>query len=451
MRITKSFLWPVLALVLCSAAPHAFARCYKVIGTQDNPGVTSGYIKPSEGVAASWAGACDTCNGNLGIPSVINLSSGDFIPPGTMLASSVAPFVQYGTTGGYDPERVFFRCAPEDPVYEMYSTNGDNYYSGHPTRDKTGLALGLEAAYETAWDNILLRLTNVTTGEYFTDIWKERLLTDLDTDSHGYRLVKAKNLSTVRAEVYSSGGNQSHLYANTRLSQIYAYTQPSAYIAIKGPGLAAPTTGNSHVNDFNGWASNWPGAIGMYRNVTLKRYPTCVVLNATPYVFLPSVSRNDIENGTATSEVPFQISFKCQNAMVSGTGNNQTALGILASPGAYAAAPKLGLVNAQSGISHLVSDNYGSSGYAEGVGIRILRDNNPINLLSSENSALGGANANQMGWYPIIGNNTVLTGNRNGVDFYTENFRARLEKLPQAAAVTPGRVRATATVVIRVQ
>lgn len=108
MRITKSFLWPVLALVLCSAAPHAFARCYKVIGTQNNPGVTSSYIKPSEGVAASWAGACDTCNGNLGIPSVINLSSGDFIPPGTMLASSVAPFVQYGTTGGYDPERVFF-------------------------------------------------------------------------------------------------------------------------------------------------------------------------------------------------------------------------------------------------------------------------------------------------------------------------------------------------------
>lgn len=87
------------------------------------------------------------------------------------------------------------------------------------------------------------------------------------------------------------------------------------------------------MNDFNGWAGNWPGAIGMYRNVTLKRYPTCVVLNATPYVFLPSVSRNDIENGTATSEVPFQISFKCQNAMVSGTGNNQTALGILASPG----------------------------------------------------------------------------------------------------------------------
>lgn len=437
-------------ILLCMPFSEAWARCYKVTqAPSNNPGSRSIHI--GEGQSGSWSGACNTCNGNLGLPSVVNLSNGALLPPGTLLASSIAPFTQYGQSAGYDPERVFARCAPGDDIYEMYATNGDNLYSGYPTGNATGNTLGLEAAYDTVWDNILLRLTNVTTGEYITDIWKERLLTDLDVDSRGYRLVKAKNLSTIRSELFSAGSTEYHRYDDDELSQLAGYREPNAYIALRGNGFSGPTTGVTHRSSITGWYGRWPGAIGLYGQVTLKRYPTCVVLNAAPYVPLPTIQRNAIENGE-TSEAAFQISFKCEDAMVSGIANNNTALGIMVPPGAFASASNLGLVNASAGVSHLVSDNYGAAGMAQGVGIRILRDNTPITLLSTQNSGIGNMpTAAEMGWLPVVGNASQLIGNDSGISQYIENFIARLEKLPGSHPVTSGKVKATANVIIRVQ
>lgn len=439
-----------LLILLCMPFSNTWATCYRVDQVpSNNPGQRSIHI--GEGQSGPWTGACDTCNGSLGLPSVVNLSNGSLVPPGTLLASSIAPFTQYGQSAGYDPERVFARCAPGDDIYEMYSTNGDNFYSGYPSGNQTGLALGLEAAYDTVWDNILLRLTNVTTGEYITDIWKERLLTDLDVDSRGYRLVKAKNLSTIRSELFSAGPTRYHYYNSSLLSRLMSYTQPNAYIALRGNGFAGPVTGATHAASITGWYARWPGAIGLYGQVTLKRYPTCVVLNATPYVLLPTIQRHAIENGE-TSEATFQISFKCESAMVSGVANNNTALGIMVSPGAFASANTLGLVNASAGVSHLVSDNYGTAGMAQGVGIRILRDNTPITLLSTQNSGVGSVpTATEMGWMPVVGNASQLVSSDSGVNQYIENFLARLEKLPGTNPVTSGKVRATANVIIRVQ
>ncbi|WP_087111505.1 fimbrial protein [Halomonas citrativorans] len=440
-------------ILLCMPFSEAWARCYKVTqAPSNNPGNSSIHI--GEGQSGPWSGACGTCNGNLGLPSVVNLSNGSLVPHGTLLASSIAPFIQYGQPAGYDPERVFTRCAPGEDIYEMYSTNGDNRYSGYggsPKGDTTGRALGLEAAYDTVWDNILLRLSNVTTGEYITDIWKERLLTDLDVDSRGYRLVKAKNLSTIRADLFSAGSTTYHYYNSNVLTRPMSYSQPNAYIALRGNGLAGPKTGVTHASDITGWHGRWPGAIGLYGQVTLKRYPTCVVLNATPYVLLPTIQRSAIENGE-TSEAVFQISFKCENAMVSGIANNNTALGIMVSSGAFSAASNLGLVNASAGVSHLVSDNYGAAGMAEGVGIRILRDNTPIILLSTQNSGfIDGTVVPETGWLPVVGNASQLISSDSGMNQYIENFIARLEKLPGSHPVTSGKVRATANVIIRVQ
>ncbi|MBD9680650.1 fimbrial protein [Pseudomonas sp. PDM18] len=442
---------PLLALLL---APSAWATCYKVTSVGTATTAATYQIRPGEGVAGAWPGdgACDTCNGSLGLPSVINVSDASFQPDGSIIASSVAPFTQYGATAGHDPERVFFRCAPEDVVYEMFSSNADDLYSGYYNGgDSVGNSIGLQSAYRTAWPNVLLRLTHVETGAYFTDIWRERQLSGLDIDSRGYQLVKAKNLSAVRAELFRAPLESTRYYSPTIASQAYLYTQPAGYIAIKGPGLAYPIVGQTHISNYPGWHYNWPGAIGLYNKMTLKRYPTCAVTNVTPNVVFPSISIGEINAG-ANREMPFQVDFKCQTGVINSTAANGTALGIKVSAGALAASSGLGLINANGGLSYLVSDRYGQPGVAQGVGIRLLRDGSAMNLLANEDSAKG-SNAAAVGWYPAIGSASNKTGEVSGISQYTETFRARLEKLSLGTmpTVTPGRVEATAQVVIRVQ
>ncbi|WP_284337682.1 fimbrial protein [Comamonas sp. NoAH] len=428
------------------------ATCYRVTSVGSATTTSNTQIRPGEGSAASFS-ACDTCNGSLSLPTVINVTDPSFQPYPTLIASSVVPFILYGDRGGYDPERVFYRCAPEDAVYEQFSTNADNLYSGwYNGGDSVGISIGLESAYRTAWPNVLLRLTHVETGQFFTDIWHERLLTGLDIDSRGFQLVKAKNLSAIKAELFSAPLESTRYYSPSTPSQLYSYTQPAGYIAIKGPGISSPTTGNSHAVDYTGWASYWPGTIGLYNNVTLKRYPTCAVTNVTPHIFFPSISVGEINNGDSR-EATFEVAFKCQTGATSSVASNGTALGVKASAGSQSAAASLGLINANGGLSYLVSDRYGTSGFANGVGIVILRNGQQINLLANENSGLGSASANEMGWYPVIGPSSDLISSSDGIAQYRELFSARLEKLRTGTQppVTAGKVEATAEVVIRVQ
>ncbi len=443
---------PLLALLVC---PNIWATCYKVIGVGSATTTANNYIRPGEGSAANWLGAHDTANGPLGLPSVVNVSSSSFVPYATLIASSVAPLSQYGSSTGYDPEQVLFRCAPADAVYEMYSTNADNIYSGWAGTDSTGKSIGLQAAYRTAWPNVLLRLTHMESGQYITDVWREHQLTGLDIDSRGYQLVKAKNFSAVRAELFSAPRENIYFPGNPPQyffpERTYDYTQPSAYIAFKGPGIPYPVVGRIHYGNSNGWYYYWPGAIGLYNDVTLKRYPTCAVTNVTPYVVFPSISLGEINAG-AFREAPFNLTFKCQTRMTNSTARNGTALGIRVSAGSLSASSALGLINSYGGLSYLVSDRYGQPGMAQGVGIRLIRNGVAMNLLANENSA-NGAHAESRGWYPVVSGASNLTGNAENINRYSETFRARLEKftLGTQPTVTPGRVEATAQIVIRVQ
>ncbi|WP_028631744.1 fimbrial protein [Pseudomonas parafulva] len=443
----------LLSLFAMVFSPVALATCYKVTSV-GRPGTTANWqIRPGEGTASAWRGACGACNGSLGLPSVVNVSDSSFQPHATLLASAVAPFTQYGSVAGFDPEHVLFRCEQQDEVYEMFSTNGNNLYSGwYRGGDSVGNTIGLQHAYSTAWANVLLRLTHLDTGQYFTSTWNERRLTGLDRDSRGYQLVKAKNLSAVRAELFSAPYNRRYSrYAPTAPSTLYRYAQPAAYIAIKGPGIGSPRVGQPHFGNYAGWFRNWPGSLGLYNRVTLKRYPTCAVTSVTSHVNFARISVEEINTG-ASREVPFVVAFKCQQDAVSSTAPNATALGIKVSSGSLAASSSLGLINQNGGVSYLVSDRYGQPGIAQGVGIRISRGGAAMNLLTREDSAEGIASGAR-GWYPVIGASSNLTGSANGIALYSEVFHARLEKLQVGTqpAVTAGRVEATAQVVIRVQ
>ncbi len=433
--------WILCSVLMLALSETARAQCYWVtrVGTANTTNLYE--IRPGEGSARRMY-SCDTCNGSLGLPNVINVTSPEFQPPGTLLASGIATFMEYGNNVEDNPDTVFYRCAPEDAgkLFEMYSTNGDNAYSGHQNYEY-GTSIGVSGGFATAWKDVVSRLTNLETGEVFSNIWKARSLTGLDVDSRGFLLVKAKNLSRIRTELYRVAVPNG--IGNTTLG-VYGYTQPNAYIAFTGPGISGPVAGTNHLNSWPGWPDYWPGTIGLYGKVSIRRSATCAVNNVTPVVTFPTISIPELNAGS-TRQLPFDIEFKCEAAAVSGVTSNATAMGILVSAGSLAAANQLGLVS-NGGASHLLSDQYGSPGIASGVGIRIQRNHQDIRLLTHLNT---GSN-NAGGWYPAQGPASVLLDTQGGIKRYRETFSATLEKLA-GQTVTPGQIDATAQVIIRVQ
>ncbi|WP_315904190.1 fimbrial protein [Serratia proteamaculans] len=116
---------------------------------------------------------------------------------------------------------------------------------------------------------------------------------------------------------------------------------------------------------------------------SLSYTATCVARNVTPLVILPTISVSQLTAGQ-TSQAQFTINIECDNAAVSGVSTNNTALGLQVPYDSYAAAQQLGLVNANGGVSYLLSSGYGSdSSVATGVGIALSNASNgtPINFV----------------------------------------------------------------------
>lgn len=54
----------VLPLLLALLASSSWATCYKVTAVGNATTTSNTQIRPGEGSAGTWAGACDTCNGS---------------------------------------------------------------------------------------------------------------------------------------------------------------------------------------------------------------------------------------------------------------------------------------------------------------------------------------------------------------------------------------------------
>ncbi|PNM25893.1 fimbrial protein [Yersinia enterocolitica] len=424
----------ILFIGLCSTS--AWSTCTRIT-IQSQLGV-------GDGTASDWAGSLDYNNGSLGLPGLIDLSTAaNFQPDGTLLAAGTSDFTTFALNTGYDPNRVLFRCAAADvdQLFEMYATNGDNDFGGK--NEDGAIAGNVPSGFATYVRNVVIRLTNLSTGEYYSRLWKGRRLTDLDKDSSGRILVKAKNFSNLYTELFRI--DYARASTNNAASYLYAYTQPNAYIAFKGPGISGPIEGTDSVSNWPGWYATWPASIGLYNYVTFRRTTICAVTNFTPTVILPRISVAELNSGSTTS-AEFKVDFQCQTGVTSGVTAGTVAMGFLVPAANAAKAQALGLMNGSGGISHLVSDSYGSAGTASGVGIRIYRNNSPIYLLSKNVTQTG----NNAGWYGIFQGAQEITGTVSGGNSYTENFRAELTKI-SGQTVTPGAVNAHAQVVIRVQ
>lgn len=154
--------------LLFSTAP--WANCVKVT---DNSFLSEAAIKAGY-TARYWRGAYDDNIGHLGLPSVISVSANNkFQPSGTVLASAVANFLTAGVQTPYSAKQVLYRCDLKDAgqLYELYSTNADNPFVGGRQ------AKEVEGAYYDAERNVAVRMTNLSTGEYYSRYWKQRQLT----------------------------------------------------------------------------------------------------------------------------------------------------------------------------------------------------------------------------------------------------------------------------------
>ncbi|KFD21838.1 fimbrial protein [Yokenella regensburgei] len=404
----------------------------------------------TDGIANNWrtGGGNDGWNGLLpGISKSIDLTSNqNFQPAGTILTSSGGiPFTTFAHKGGgYDPEQVFFRCTPDTAgqLFEAFSTNGDDAHAGwYEANDVPG-------AYLTKIKNIALRLTNDVTGSYFTDSWQQRPLENLDTDKDGNFLIKAKNFSTISVELIKT--LDIRYYGVDAPANYNSFINPNAYMVFRGPGISSwdIKVGQPHRGgNWAGWASDWPSVISLYsNNIAVKRAAMCQVTDFTPLVQFPPISAAQLRQGEYAT-APFQIGFACESNVISGVATNKSnvAMGLLAPDSSIASALRFGLTSG-SAVSWLLDENYGATGKARGVGVRVYRDGTAINFLTTTVAGTGTAG----GWMPVLGNSTQNTGSQNGVNYYNETFEARLASFG-GEDVTAGSYQSHAQILLRIQ
>lgn len=437
---TNLLLCSIFFISFTSSVVHA--ACVRISTTTTSP-TNSSYVDPAYGTTAIWSGAFDANRGMLNLP-VINITDESFQPNGTLLGSSVVPFITYGQEGGYDPEQVLFRCDAADAseLYEIYSVNADNDYGG---KYEDGSSYGIEKGFATYIKNVVVRVKNNATGQYFSRLWQYRALNGLERDAQGRILVKAKNFSDITVELFRIGDVRGVLGT----SGTYSYNQPAAYIAFGGPGLSYPEEGRDHISHFPGWYGNWPGNISLYQQLYTRRAGGCAVTTVTPYVLFPSISISELLLGeTRTADI--QINYRCQNtANINGPATNANAIAFKIGANNYQEAKSLGLINLDA-VTHLVSDNYGINNIAKGVGVTLARsDGVDQPFLNVENRTSLDANydAQKDGWRPLLGNRVGTIGNSYQ---YSDNYQVIFGKLP-GITPTAGKFYAKAEVLIRVQ
>jgi type 1 fimbria pilin len=431
--------------------------CWKITGLTTSAS-SNVYTDPGT-VAAAWIGSTDTA-GTGAFPMTINISAPPFVPNGTLLGSAISPLYNLGEkgVGSYSPEQVLFRCSPDadGTLYEYYATNGDSVYAG---MNDVSAQSGIPGTYQSYHTGAVFRVTNVTTGQTVTRYWQTRALTGLDRDSQGWILVKAKNFSQYKLEFFQC---TTCSYGGTSGTGTWAETQPVAYVAFVGGATGNIIKGNLAAGTdagtrYDGWYGTWPGAINPYNTVIVRRTATCAVTNATPLVRFPTITFSELNQGVSR-QMPVTIQMQCQTtapsnltALSSGTGANQTALGILAPPANAQSAINAGLTTQGSGVTHLLSDGYGTDpSVATGVGVALSRPGgSPLNFLTNEYVTLGGA---QDGWDPVYNDATANGAENSGITSYTRTINATFKAFaPGVTPVTPGRYDATAQVIIRVQ
>jgi len=392
----------------------------------------------------------------------VNLANVRLQPPGSHLASVLAPSTNY-TYNGADPNTVLWRCdkraVDAGKVYFMVSVNGDSRYGGY---HEIGQEDGLDDVYATWFDYIGLRLS--MSGVTVSRNWKKVPLDTYSVISYKdkeYVEIQVRDIPPLQAELYRvsrpvpAGGGvwECAYWANRTPSEAgasYECEEPSAYLQLVGPGLPHDKEGEDSSTRHLFWYTNGIG-YSLYRALTMTSSATCMVRSGDTQVRFPTVSAQALQAG---AEVPadFSIEVECNNRVISGTGSGEVAIGLQVSPEVSSTAWRMGLVDPQGGVHFLLSDGYDTHpDIARGVGILLLRAGQPQRFLGV--SSIGGGEPGKgalAGWYPVLQDDPVIATTAPDHLLYRLDFSARLRALP-LQTVTPGKVRAHVNIVVRVQ
>lgn len=399
----------------------------------------------------------------------INLTDTYFVPVGSLLASVVVPPTNY-TFGGATGASVLWECDQADlaNIYFLVATNGDDRVGGYYDIGKND---GLTDVYATWFAYVGLRQTMA--GVTLKRTWQKVPITSWATASNGKIQIRLQDIPPLQAELfrisslpgtsslsaYCGNNNIDGLglaYGNST-GKVYSCIQPNAYIQLSGePSVsftfAHDNTGDDSSSSFNFWGADNGFGYGMRTGSSIYSNPTCVARSADPIVLLPTISTAELEAGMGASS-SFSVQVECSDSAKSGIADTQTAMGFQVSEGAYAAAQSLGLVNSSGGVSALVSDNYNAPDMAKGVGITLANSANPgqtLNFVGQPGIATLKPGGNNAGWYPVLQGAKAMGSVTSGYTYYTYSFIATLKKL-SGKEITPGKVHATAYVLVKMQ
>lgn len=399
----------------------------------------------------------------------INLADNYFAPAGSLLASVVVPPTNY-TYNGATGASVLWECDARDlpNIYFLVATNGDDRVGGYYN---IGGVDGLTDVYATWFEYVGLRQTMA--GVTLTRFWKKVPVTSYATSGSKIQ-IRLQDIPPLQAELYkissvppTSGSGSAFCGRNNNdgsgigkasaTGRLYSCTQPNGYVQLAGNdnvlfAFAHDKQGEDAATNFRFWGADNGFGYGMRTANRLYQKATCVARSATPVVRLPAVSVAELNSGGVVTG-NFSVQIECSNNAARGTGDGQTALGLQVSEGAYSAARALGLINGRGGVKALVSDNYFASDVAKGVGITVAYSNTPgtpITFIGQPGLVSLTPGGNAAGWYSVGQGVVQRSDSIPGYSFLSYDFIATLKKL-DSRTVTPGKVHATAYVLVKMQ
>lgn len=437
----------LIASAIMTCSPWAQATCYKVtgIGTSNSTIpqelVTMGYT------AKPWGKVLNSAISPISFGTIImGTGAQSLAPAGTQLASASLSFVDKALSEPYSANQIVFKCAVSDAAagfYELYALNGSvQLYGGKATTDVPG-------AYVTPATGIAYRITNMKTGQYYSSYWQQREITSADYITVGSTIyIPVSAFSDAFFELIKTDD----ITGTTARNVFSQMVSPQAYVVFKGGiSMGSGQTTGALASDPSPLETSavWGMRGG---STTIIRGNTCTLGDFDQVVKIPPIGMGELRNN-GTSTQTFNVAIDCDAGAVSGTTSSSTnapvAIGFLVTqPTALSQASALGLQTSSGGISHLLDDNYGTSGVASGVGIRLYSSGGQaLNLLSSSTTTGTGSAA---GWYGFSSLMSESGSNASCGKSYAGVLTASLEQLPGTNA-TPGSVNAQAQIIVSLQ
>ena len=416
---------------------------------------------------------------------------------GTKLAEIMVSPMEYKVRNA-GSETILWRCAPTtnnmSDVRFLVATNGNALHGGQELVQSIDVG-GQTNVYYTGFHGIGIRQTMA--GVTLTRTWKTVPISyDIGTYTGtvsnatqcplGWYCIRLKHIPNLTAEFFKVAGTpNSGSCGDVENSGNYSCKEPSAYIqladslAIGGPvPFSNDVEGQDSRTLLTFLGVNNGFGYTLYNAANLvSAANTCWATTAnTQTVTFPTTSTTHLDTGGEVF-ADFQIQIACTGNVTAGLNTDQFSVGIQASQASYTQAQALGLVNANQGVTALVSDDYATNAArTKNVGIFLYKEggSTPMNFVGQPGStgsnypetgatypicrwdgqstpdvcypALDFPNGNDAGWY-AFSELTQSSGDK------TTNIplRAVLKKLPSAGTVTAGSVYSTAHVLVKMQ